>query len=142
LTLWRRCADRPHRERSRSSLLRGRYDRPQVAEGVRAAGRALEAAGYEVDEIEPPMLVESYLSWAELIWSSLKVDEDLLLSVIGDGGKKFLELTDIGFPPPPLSRCNACTRRASPSRAPGESSWTSTRWSWALPGPSPLRARL
>jgi len=72
---------------------------PQVAEGVRVAGRALEAAGYEVDEIEPPMLVESYLSWAELIWSSLKVDEVLLLLVIGEGGKKFLELTDIGFPP-------------------------------------------
>ena len=71
---------------------------PQVAEGVRVAGRALEAAGYEVDEIEPPMLIEAYLSWAELIWSSLKVDEALLQSVIGEGGRKFLEYTDIGFP--------------------------------------------
>ena len=38
-----------------------------VAEGVRVAGRALEAAGYEVEEIEPPMVFESYLAWAELM---------------------------------------------------------------------------
>ncbi|MFZ1063025.1 MAG: amidase [Acidimicrobiales bacterium] len=70
-----------------------------VAEGVRVAGRALEAAGYEVDEIEPPKLVETYLSWSELMLTSLKVDEALLFAVIGEGGRKFIELTDIGFPP-------------------------------------------
>jgi amidase len=72
---------------------------PAVAEGVRVAGRALEAAGYEVDEIEPPSLIEAYLSWSELMLTSLKVDEELLFSVIGEGGRKFIELTDIGFPP-------------------------------------------
>jgi amidase len=72
---------------------------PAVAEGVRVAGRALQAAGYEVQEIEPPMLFETYFAWTELILTSLKVDEELLRSVIGEGGQKFLEFTDIDFPP-------------------------------------------
>jgi amidase len=72
---------------------------PDVAEGVRIAGRALEAAGYEVEEIEPPMLFETYFSWTELMMTSLEVQKDLLRSVLGEGGQKFLEYTDIGFPP-------------------------------------------
>jgi amidase len=72
---------------------------PHVAEGVRVAGRALQEAGYEVEETEPPMLLESYLSWAELIWTSLQVDEGRLRSQIGEGGQKFLEFTDVGFSP-------------------------------------------
>ena len=72
---------------------------PDVAEGVRIAGRALEEAGYEVDEIEPPMLFESYFSWTELMMTSLEVQKELLNSVLGEGGRKFLEYTDIGFPP-------------------------------------------
>jgi len=44
-----------------------------IAEGVRIAGRALEAAGYEVEEIEPPMVFESYLAWTELMMTSLAV---------------------------------------------------------------------
>ena len=35
---------------------RGGETHPDVAEGVRVAGRALEAAGYEVEEVEPPMV--------------------------------------------------------------------------------------
>jgi amidase len=72
---------------------------PDVAEGVRIAGRALEAAGYEVEEIEPPMLFETYFSWTELMMTSLEVQKDLLRTVLGEGGQKFLEYTDIGFPP-------------------------------------------
>ena len=56
---------------------------PDVAEGVRAAGRALEAAGYEVDEVEPPMLFEAYFAWAELISTNLSVNGALLMSLIG-----------------------------------------------------------
>jgi amidase len=70
-----------------------------VAEGVRIAGRALESAGYDVEEIEPPMLFESYLGWAELMLTSLKVDEELLFAVIDEGGRKFIEYTDVEFPP-------------------------------------------
>jgi len=76
----------------------GRTD-PDIAEGVRVAGRALEAAGYEVEEVEPPMILESYLAWSELILTSLKVDEELLRAVLGEDGQKFLDYTDVGFAP-------------------------------------------
>jgi amidase len=72
---------------------------PDVAEGVRIAGRALEAAGYEVDEVEPPMLFEAYLAWTELMVTCLSVTMPMLAMQLGDGGRRFLELTDVGFPP-------------------------------------------
>jgi amidase len=72
---------------------------PDIAEGVRVAGRALEAAGYEVEEVEPPMILDSYLNWSELLLTSLKVDEELLRAVLGEDGQKFLDFTDVGFPP-------------------------------------------
>jgi amidase len=72
---------------------------PDIAEGVRIAGRALEAAGYEVEEIEPPMLFDAFFAWSELMVTSLKVEAPVLEQVLGEGGRKFLELTDIDFPP-------------------------------------------
>jgi amidase len=72
---------------------------PEVAEGVRVAGRALESAGYDVQEIEPPMLFDAYVSWSELMWTSLKVIETELVAQLGEGGRTFLEFTDVGFPP-------------------------------------------
>lgn len=71
---------------------------PVVAEGVRIAGRALESAGYEVEEIEPPMLLETYLSWAELMMTSLAVMEPMLTMILGEEGQRFLQLTKIEFP--------------------------------------------
>jgi amidase len=70
-----------------------------IAEGVRVAGRALEAAGYEVEEIEPPMVFESYLAWSELMMTSLTVVRPLLAEILGAGGQRFLELTEIEYPP-------------------------------------------
>jgi len=72
---------------------------PAIAEGVRIAGRALEAAGYEVEEIEPPMLFEAYFAWTELMMSSLEVEHSMVHALLGEGGRKFLELTDVMFPP-------------------------------------------
>ncbi|MGD0692665.1 MAG: amidase [Acidimicrobiales bacterium] len=70
-----------------------------VAEGVRIAGRALEAAGYQVEEIEPPMVFDSYLSWSELMMTSLTVVRPLLEMILGAGGQRFLELAYIEYPP-------------------------------------------
>jgi amidase len=70
-----------------------------VAEGVRVAGRALEEAGYEVEEIEPPMVFESYLAWLELMMTSLVVMRPLLDSILGADGQRFLELTTVEYPP-------------------------------------------
>ena len=72
---------------------------PDVAEGVRVAGRALEAAGYDVDEVEPPMLFEAYLAWTELMVSCFETSLPMLTMLLGAGGRRFLELTDVGFPP-------------------------------------------
>jgi len=69
-----------------------------VVESVRQAGRVLESAGYEVEEIEPPMLFESYITWAELLSLRFDMQGDLIDAVIGDGGRRFLELTKAGFP--------------------------------------------
>ena len=71
---------------------------PDIVEGVRIAGRALEAAGYEVEEIEPPMLFEAYFAWTELMMTSLEIQKTMLLSLMGEGGQKFLNLTDAMFP--------------------------------------------
>jgi amidase len=70
-----------------------------VAEGVRIAGRALEAAGYDVDEVEPPLLLDAYFSWAELMMTSLAVAMPTIEPVMGEGGRRFLELSNVEFPP-------------------------------------------
>ena len=72
---------------------------PAIADGVRSAGRALEAAGYQVEEVDPPMFFEACLAWAELVWSGISIIEPLLLETMGAGGRRFLELTDVGFEP-------------------------------------------
>lgn len=74
---------------------------PSIAEGVRLAGRALEAAGYEVEEVEPPMLFESYLTWAEIMFASLHLYADRINPLMGEGGRRFLELTEVEFPEQP-----------------------------------------
>jgi len=70
-----------------------------VAESVRVAGRALEKAGYEVEEIEPPMLFEAYLAWSELMMTSLAVSAPLIQPFMGEGGQRFLEFTSVEYPP-------------------------------------------
>ena len=72
---------------------------PNVEAGVRRAGAALEAAGYEVDEIEPPLLLEAYLAWVELMWSNLRVAAPIFAPFMGEGGQRFLELSDVELPP-------------------------------------------
>ncbi|MFZ0768958.1 MAG: amidase family protein, partial [Acidimicrobiales bacterium] len=62
-------------------------------------GRALEAAGYEVEEIDPPLIIESYLAWTELMWTGLAIAAPIITPVMGEGGQRFLELTTVEFPP-------------------------------------------
>lgn len=70
-----------------------------VADGVRSAGRALEAAGYYVEEIEPPMLFDSYIAWAELMTANFQIYGSSLAALMGAGGRRFLELASADFPP-------------------------------------------
>ena len=72
---------------------------PDVAEGIRIAGRALAAKGYEVEEVEIPMLFDAYFNWAELMMQSSDQNDGLFRSLIGEGGMRFLDLTSAEFPP-------------------------------------------
>ena len=68
---------------------------PAIADAVRSAGRALEDAGYDVEELEPPKLFESYFAWSELMMTSLEIEMTMLQTLLGEGGQKFLELTSL-----------------------------------------------
>ncbi len=72
---------------------------PDIAEGVRVAGRALAAAGYEVVEVEPPQVFESYLAWTDLLVSNMSVEAPFLATLLGEGAQRFLDLTTVEFPP-------------------------------------------
>lgn len=91
---------------------------PDVAEGVRVAARALAAAGYEVDEVEPPMLFDAYITWAEMMNMNFVITGDAMVGVIGEGGQRFLDLTATTFPDPtPNSIYEMLQRRNHIARA-------------------------
>ncbi len=73
---------------------------PHIAEGVQRAGVALERAGYVVEEVMPPLLVESYIAWSELMMADTSVLRPLLEMVMGPEGLRFIDLTNSSFPPP------------------------------------------
>ena len=37
--------------------------------------------------------------WAEMVWSGITATEPILMATMGEGGRRFLELTDIGLEP-------------------------------------------
>ncbi|MGA2124287.1 MAG: amidase [Acidimicrobiales bacterium] len=72
---------------------------PEIAEGVRRAGRALEAAGYDVEEVDPPRVLDTYLAWTELMTTSLADIPVPLDMVLGPDALRFLELSTEDFAP-------------------------------------------
>jgi amidase len=72
---------------------------PDIAEGVRVAAKALEAEGYVVEEASPPGVVDAYVNWAELMYSGLDMLRPLIDGLMGEGGRKFLDYTELDFPP-------------------------------------------
>ncbi len=46
---------------------------PDVADGVRKAARALEQAGYAVEEVDPPAVEEASMLWMRLIATDIRV---------------------------------------------------------------------
>jgi len=71
---------------------------PDVSAGVALAGEALANAGYDVVEVEPPLLTDAYFAWAELMWTAVTVQKPLLDAVMGEGGRAFLDLTNSDLP--------------------------------------------
>lgn len=70
---------------------------PGIQDGVRRAADALSDAGYQLIEVAPPRLIEVYLAWSELMINNLSVARPLLEGLLGEGGRKFLELTNLDF---------------------------------------------
>jgi amidase len=79
---------------------------PEVAEGVRIAARALEAAGYEIDEIEPPMLEEAYLGWSSIMMSDLASMRPILEMALTPESMSFLNFGTDVFGEPSASSMN------------------------------------
>ncbi len=73
---------------------------PEVAEGVRRAGSALSDAGYEVEEVEIPAFFETMLTWSELITAGGMIFAEQSQPLMGEGGRRFLDLTGGLFPAP------------------------------------------
>ncbi len=64
---------------------------PDVADGVRRAGAALRDAGYEVDEVMPPLLEEAYLSWTAWLLDDLRTIRPLLEMALSPDSLRFFE---------------------------------------------------
>ncbi len=63
---------------------------PDVAAGVRAAGEALEAAGYAVEEVEPPMVAEARRAWEIFLGYELNLARPALKEVMSPDAYDFL----------------------------------------------------
>ncbi len=65
---------------------------PSVAEAVREAGRALEAAGWEVEEVQPPHLEQVFEAWFDFLGVELEGGIDFFRQVMAEENFRFLEL--------------------------------------------------
>ncbi len=63
---------------------------PDVAAGVRAAGEALEAAGYAVEEVEPPMVAEARRAWEVFLGYEFNLARPALREVMSEDAYHFL----------------------------------------------------
>ena len=72
---------------------------PEIAAGVRAAGEALAAAGYVVEEVSPPMVEEAIDTWARWLIGELMVMKPLLSTVMSEEAMVFLGAAETTFGP-------------------------------------------
>ena len=63
---------------------------PDVAAGVRAAGEALAAAGYAVEEVEPPMVAEARRAWEIFLGYELNLARPALKEIMSPDAYDFL----------------------------------------------------
>jgi len=63
---------------------------PDIAAAVRAAGSALEAAGYTVEEVEPPMAAEARRAWEVFLGYELNTARQALKEVMSADAYDFL----------------------------------------------------
>jgi amidase len=72
---------------------------PRISAVTRAAGQALEKAGYVVDEIEPPRYEEVVAVWRTLLMADIRVALPLLAPLLSDDANQFLNFADKSVEP-------------------------------------------
>ena len=78
----------------------GRPIASETVEAIRRAGRALESAGYEVDEVTPPKIDTFFTLWERLGAIDMMLGLRPMLSAIGDKGLEVaIEDWATSFPP-------------------------------------------
>ena len=90
---------------------------PEIAATVRKAADALSNAGHEVVETTPPDFELACLLWSIQMNGELTLQLDLLNMVMGEGGRRFLDLTRDGLAPVDFAAwANAQTQRNGVAR--------------------------
>ena len=62
----------------------------QVTGGVREAGRRLAAAGYAVEEVEPPAIAQAAELWATLLISDVRVIWQMMSPLVSEDANRFM----------------------------------------------------
>jgi amidase len=68
----------------------GQGTSPQVAEGVRRAAQALAAAGYAVEELEPPGVAQAAATWLDLLGADLRIMWPLMGPLVSEDANRFM----------------------------------------------------
>lgn len=71
---------------------------PDVAAGVRVAAEQLAAAGYEVEEVEPPSVATAAELWGQLIGADMQLVWPLLEPTAGNDAPRFMALVFEALP--------------------------------------------
>jgi amidase len=65
---------------------------PDVADGVRKAARALEQAGYAVEEVDPPAVEEAAMLWLSLVGADIRTALwPHIQEMVSPGAREFME---------------------------------------------------
>lgn len=73
---------------------------PSVAAAVDRAAMALAAAGYEVEDLEPPGIAECARGWGGLLAADLAALQPLIGGLMSDQARAFFETASAGLPVP------------------------------------------
>lgn len=69
----------------------GQGTSPQVAGGVRRAAEVLAAAGYAVEEVEPPQVALAAETWTNMLAADIRVMWQLMSPLVSDDANRFMD---------------------------------------------------
>ena len=64
---------------------------PQVAGGVRRAAEALAAAGYAVEEVDPPEVARAAEVWMHILGADLRIMWQIMAPLVSDEANRFMQ---------------------------------------------------